>query len=58
MPFKIPTYIHRIGRTGRRTKGKALNFVQGEKEAGTCSFIEKIFSCKIEECPVDLADFL
>ena len=58
IPRHIPTYIHRIGRTGRfgRT-GVAMNFVTQEDER-KMKFIMDLFATDIEECPEDLADIL
>ena len=57
LPFKVPEYIHRIGRAGRGgNTGKAVNFITKEDQE-TIDFIQKIFGIDIEECPENLDGF-
>lgn len=60
--FELPTqrenYIHRIGRSGRfGRKGVAINLICNE-EKGLKDDIEKYYSTKIEELPMDLGSIL
>ena len=54
----MPTYIHRIGRSGRfGRKGYAINFVTNS-DAKYMAAIEKHFQTEINELPDDLTDLL
>jgi len=58
LPFKMPNYIHRIGRSGRfGRKGTAINFVT-QADAAYLSKIEKHYGTEIKEMPVDVTDLL
>jgi superfamily II DNA/RNA helicase len=55
LPYSLEKYIHRIGRTGRLgRKGVAINLVT-EGDSNTLSLIEKEYSNKMEELPLDLS---
>jgi translation initiation factor 4A len=60
--FELPTqrenYIHRIGRSGRfGRKGVAINLISAE-EKSLKDEIEKYYSTKIDELPMDLGSIL
>lgn len=58
LPRTIPTYIHRIGRTGRfGRQGSAINFVT-RNDVHQVENIEKIFGVDMQEMPSDLSEFL
>jgi len=54
----IQTYLHRIGRSGRfGRKGVAINFVT-EEDKPNLAAIETHYNTKIEEMPMNIADYL
>lgn len=58
LPQNKENYIHRIGRSGRfGRKGVAINFIAGE-DVQDMREIEKFYSTKIEEMPMNVAELI
>ena len=58
LPREHANYIHRIGRGGRfGRKGVAINFLVGADERAMRE-IEAVYGCKVEELPVNVAEFI
>ena len=58
LPREHANYIHRIGRGGRfGRKGVAINFLVGADERAMREFEEE-YGCKVEELPVNVAEFI
>ena len=58
LPREHANYIHRIGRGGRfGRKGVAINFLVGADERAMRE-IEAEYGCKVEELPVNVAEFI
>ena len=58
LPTNRENYIHRIGRSGRfGRKGVAINFLVGADERAMRE-IEAEYGCKVEELPVNVAEFI
>jgi ATP-dependent RNA helicase len=58
LPYNREAYLHRIGRSGRYgRKGVAINFV-AEGETRALRDLERFYSTKIAEMPLDVADLV
>jgi translation initiation factor 4A len=58
LPANLESYLHRIGRSGRfGRKGVAINFVTRD-DAHVLKEIERYYSTKIDEMPMDVANLL
>ncbi len=58
LPYNREAYLHRIGRSGRYgRKGVAINFVT-EGETRALRDLERFYSTKIAEMPLDVADLV
>lgn len=58
VPFKIESYIHRIGRSGRHgRKGVAINLADS-REMNQLDYIQKYYSTDIIPLPSDFADLI
>ena len=58
LPTNRELYIHRIGRSGRfGRKGVAINMVRDE-DVGILTDIERFYSIRIEEMPMDVGDLI
>jgi len=56
MPMNRENYLHRIGRCGRfGRKGLSINLISGSDEMSMMQDIEKHYSIKIGELPMDLS---
>lgn len=58
LPFNRENYIHRIGRSGRfGRKGAAINFVKDD-DVRTLRDLERYYSTRIDEMPMNVADLI
>lgn len=58
LPYKMETYIHRIGRSGRfGRKGVAINLIT-QDEVNTFRNLEKYYSTSIDELPMNVSEVL
>lgn len=58
MPYKMESYLHRIGRSGRfGRKGVAINFM-GYKDRRTLSDIMRFYSTEIQPMPRNIQDYI
>lgn len=58
IPFKIESYIHRIGRSGRHgRKGVAINLAD-TKEMNQLDYIQKYYSTNIDALPDNFAEYI
>ena len=58
LPSNREFYIHRIGRSGRfGRKGVSINLIRTEDE-GTQKDLERFYSTKINEMPMNVSDLL
>ena len=58
LPTNRELYIHRIGRSGRfGRKGVSINFLT-DADVGLMQDIERFYSTKVEEMPMNIGDLI